>query len=104
MHYQRIFSELKIENFIGKIWLNLMFAQNIDCGYTLELPRPGGSNKYQRSMFWNKNKKNRGIPLQTPVFLIKAGFKGVYISPTCLPDVKIRMTRNTMYTTIFKIY
>ena len=37
----------------------LIFAQNIDCGYTLELPRLGGSNGYPQSMFWSKNKKNR---------------------------------------------
>ena len=34
-------------------------AQNIDCGYTLEPPGRGGSNKYPQSMFWSKNKKNR---------------------------------------------
>ena len=28
----------------------LTFAQNIDCGYTLEPPR-GGSNEYPQSMF-----------------------------------------------------
>ena len=39
-----------------------MFAQNIDCGYTLE-PHRGSSNKYPQSMFWNKNKKKTGIPL-----------------------------------------
>ena len=27
-------------------------AQNIDCGYSLELPRRGGSNEYPQSMFW----------------------------------------------------
>ena len=27
-------------------------AQNIDCGYSLEPPRRGGSNKYPQSMFW----------------------------------------------------
>ena len=35
-----------------------IFAQNIDCGYTLEPPRPGGrgsSNKYPQSMFWSKD-------------------------------------------------
>ena len=37
----------------------LIFAQNIDCGYTLEPPRRGGSNEYPHSMFWSKNKKNR---------------------------------------------
>ena len=26
-------------------------AQNIDCGYLLELPRRGGSNEYPQSMF-----------------------------------------------------
>ena len=27
-------------------------AQNIDCGYSLEPPRRGGSNRYPPSMFW----------------------------------------------------
>ena len=47
-------------------WTNfnifLIFAQNIDCGYTLEPPRRGGSNEYPQSMFWSKNKKNRFTP------------------------------------------
>ena len=33
-------------------------AQNIDCGYSLEPPRRGGSNKYLQSMFLSRNKKN----------------------------------------------
>ena len=33
------------------------FAQNIDCGYSLEPPRRGSSNEYPQSMFWIKNKK-----------------------------------------------
>ena len=37
----------------------LIFAQNIDCGYTLEPPRRGGSNEYPQSVFLSKNKKNR---------------------------------------------
>ena len=37
----------------------LIFAQNIDCGYTLEPHRRGSSNEYPQSMFWSKNKKNR---------------------------------------------
>ena len=37
---QRFFSVVKIENFVGKNFdIFLIFAQNIDCGYTLELPR-----------------------------------------------------------------
>ena len=29
-------------------------AQNIDCGYSLEPPRRGGSNKYPQSVFEQK--------------------------------------------------
>ena len=32
-------------------------AQNIDCGYSLEPPRRGGSNEYPQSMFWAEIKK-----------------------------------------------
>ena len=35
----------------------LIFAQNIDCGYSLEPPRWGGSNEYPQSMFSTRNKK-----------------------------------------------
>ena len=35
----------------------LIFAQNIECGYTLEPPRQGGFNEYPQCMFWIKNKK-----------------------------------------------
>ena len=35
----------------------LIFAENIDCGYTLEPPRRDGSNEYPQSMFLSKNKK-----------------------------------------------
>ena len=30
----------------------LFLLKNIDCGYSLEPPRRGGSNEYQQSMFW----------------------------------------------------
>ena len=32
-------------------------AQNIDCGYSLEPPRRGGSNEYPQSVFLSRNKK-----------------------------------------------
>ena len=57
----------------------LIFAQNIDCGYTLEPPQRGGSNEYPQSLFWSKNKKN----IYTRV---KVGCKGVFITWTCYPD------------------
>ena len=65
----------------------LIFAQNIDCGDTLEPPRRV-SNEYPQSMFWSKNKKNRYTPAY-PSFLYKSGFKGVYITRTCFPDDEI---------------
>ena len=33
------------------------FAQNIDSGYMLEMPRQYSSNKYTQSMFWSKIRK-----------------------------------------------
>ena len=37
-------------------------AQNIDCGYSLEPPRRGGSNEYPQIMFLSRNKKNNVYP------------------------------------------
>ena len=37
----------------------LIFAQNLDCGYTLEPPRQGDSNQHPQSIFWSKNKNQR---------------------------------------------
>ena len=55
----RFFSHVKkMKIFSRKLLIFfLFFAQNIDCGYTLEPPRQGGSNEYQQSMFWSTNKK-----------------------------------------------
>ena len=70
MQYTEIFCALKIENFQRKNFdIFLIFAQNIDCGYSLEPPRRGGSNEYPQSMFWSKNKKNRNT-LANPSFSI----------------------------------
>ena len=63
MQYTAIFIAIKKENFQQKNFdIFLIFAQNIDCGYTLEPPRRGGSNEYPQSMFWSKNKKNGYTP------------------------------------------
>ena len=37
--------------FTGVYIIFLIFAQNIDCGYSLEPPRRGGSTEYPQSMF-----------------------------------------------------
>ena len=53
----------KIENFQTKNSnIFRISAQNIDCGYSLEPPRRGGSNEYPQSMFLSRNKKNNVYP------------------------------------------
>ena len=54
------------------------FAQDIDCGYTLE-SRRGGFNEYPQSMFWIKNKKKSLSPY-IPVLLYKSRVYGVFIA------------------------
>ena len=52
MQYTETFSGVKYENIIEKKKINifLIFAQNIDCWYTLD-PWLGGSNEYPQSVF-----------------------------------------------------
>ena len=48
----RNFHLQKIENFqIKNSDIFHTFAQNIDCGYSLEPPRRSGSDEYPQSMF-----------------------------------------------------
>ena len=61
-------------------------AQNIDCGYLLEPPRRGGSNKYPQSMFSSRNKENNVYPYKSQFYYIKVGFKGVKITQACFCD------------------
>ena len=76
MQYTGIFLALKIDNFQQKSFdIFLIFAQNIDCGYTLEPPRRGGSNEYPQSMFWSKNKK-KVYPCIPQFCYKKVGFNG----------------------------
>ena len=67
-----------IENFTTKNWKFLdkisdisfyISAQNIDCGYSLEPPRRGGSNEYPQSMFWAEIRKIVYTPVN-PSFTI----------------------------------
>ena len=51
--YIFFFSAVKIENYIRKEFdIFNIFAQNIDCGHTLEPPSQGGSNEYPQYMFF----------------------------------------------------
>ena len=51
------FYVIKLE-FTGVYIIFFISAQNIDCGYSLELPQQGSSNKYPQSMFLKRNMKN----------------------------------------------
>ena len=46
-----LFTSLVKLGFTGVYIIFLISAQNIDCGYSLEPPRRGGSNEYPQSMF-----------------------------------------------------
>ena len=53
-----IISPPKNENFqIKKYDIFHISAQNIDCGYSLEPPRRGGSNEFPQFMFWAEIRK-----------------------------------------------
>ena len=77
--YTEIFTT-KNENFQMKNSDNFhIFAQNIDCEYSLEPPHRGGSNEYPQSMFLSRDKKNNVYLCKPQFYYIKVGFKGVRI-------------------------
>ena len=69
----------KGKKFRKKIYIFHIPAQNIDCGYSSEPPRRGGSNEYPQSMFLSRNKKNKVYPCKPQFYYIKVGFKGLKI-------------------------
>ena len=70
----------KNDNFPKKILIFFhISAENIDCGYSLEPPRWGGSNEYPQSTFLSRNKKNNVYPCKPQFYYINVGFKGVKI-------------------------
>ena len=78
--YCKFYHKKKEENFQRKNSNIFHFsAQNIDCGYSLELPCRGGSNEYPQSMFLSRNNKNNVYPYKPQFYYIKVGFKGVKI-------------------------
>ena len=83
MHYENTPIQMNIENFKQKRNIFFIFfhipAQIIDCGYSLEPPRRGGSNGYPQSMFLSRNKKNNIYPCKPQFYYTKVGFKGVKI-------------------------
>ena len=88
-----------MNNFITKKWkfsdknsdIFHTSPQNIDCGYSLEPPRGGGSNDYPQSMLLSRNKKYNVYPCKPQFYFIKVGFKGsklyryVFVIPLYTP-------------------
>ena len=79
----RLFLSCKFHQKIVDIFL--IFAQNIDFGYTLELPHQGVSNEYPQTIFWSKNKKNR-YKVHTQVSGVKGGIHYTDIFPDVMTD------------------
>ena len=65
-----------------------IFASNIDCVCSSELPQCGNSNKYPQSRFLSQNKKNNVFPCRSHFFSLSyVGISRVLIIRTCLSDV-----------------
>ena len=88
MQYTAIFHGCKNVNFQMKTYnIFLIFAQNIDCGYTLEPPNEAVLMSTHNLCFRAKIRKN--VYPCTPQFhYIKVGCKGVFITRTCLHDMQ----------------
>ena len=74
--YSNILENLpaKYENFQIKILIFfLCLLKNIDCGYSLEPPRRGGSNEYPQSMFWAEIWKIMYTPVNPSFTIYKSG-------------------------------
>ena len=72
------FNHQKTENFQTKNSdIFRISAHNIDCVYSLEPPRRGGSNEYPQSMFLSRIKKNNVYSCEPQFYYITVGFKGV---------------------------
>ena len=55
----------------GYTLIFLFLLKNIDCGYSLEPPRRGGSNEYPHSMFWAESwEKYKNFYLKIFIFLV----------------------------------
>ena len=69
--YWKFYNQIK-ENFQIKKTDIFHISAQIDCGYSLEPPRRGGSNEYPQSIFWAEIRKLMYTPVN-PVLLYKGG-------------------------------
>ena len=93
MQYTEMFKVVKMKIFSSKNFdIFLIFAQNIDCEYTLEPPHlePPHRLMSTHNLCFGAKIRKIYIPVHTPVLLQKSGVKGVFISQTCFPDDSVR--------------
>ena len=96
MQYTAIFHRCKNVNFqIKKCNIFLNFAQNIDCGYTLEPLSEAVLTSTHNLCFRAKKGKN-GYPCKPQFYYIKLGCKGVNTSQTCYHDGKFDLPGHTI--------
>ena len=108
MRYQQIFTFTKFpitktctETFTTKNWkftvkhsdILHISAQNIDCTYSLEPHRRGGSNEFPQSMFLGRNKKKYVSPCKPHFYYIKWGLRGskLYRHVFVMHEMKLRV-------------
>ena len=65
--------------FTGVYIIFIIFAQNKDCGYSLEPPRRGGSKEYPQSMFWAEIWKISGFFLSENFQFLEVKFS-IYLN------------------------
>ena len=75
--------------FTGVYIIFLIFAQKIDCRYSLEPPRRGSSNEYPQSMFRAEIKKKIRVFLSKNFQFLEAKFsiyfnRRVFVMSSCL--------------------
>ena len=79
-------------------------AQNIDCGYSLEAPRRGGSNEYPQSMFLSRDTKNNVYPCKPQFKHIKVGSKSyryVFVMSTVAKtDIQLNVNSTKIFGTM----
>ena len=81
---ENFFSSCKLKLHHNNLDIFLIFAQNIDCGVYVEAVPTSTHNLH---VCFGAKIRKIGIPLRTPVLLYESGYKGVFITRTCFPDV-----------------
>ena len=78
MQYTVIFHSFKNDNFqIKNCGIFLIFAPNIDCGYTLASTH---------NLCFGANIRKKVYPCKLQFYYIKVGCKGVFVTRTCFRD------------------